>query len=60
MKEAVLTAVASAAAVALMWWYVGQLKVMLHRRKIYNWLRANMLDEPGKSHVSTEMLEPVN
>jgi len=56
MKDAVLTAVASAAAVGLLWWLVARVRAALDRRKVHKWLRANTRDEPGESHVTTETL----
>lgn len=56
MKDAVLTAVASAAAVGFLWWLVARVRCTLDRRKLYRWLHANTRDEPGETHVSTEAL----
>ena len=56
MKDAVLTGVASAAAIGLLWWFVARVRATLDRRTVYKWLRANTRDEPGESHVTTETL----
>ena len=56
MKDPVLTAVASAAAVGLLWWIVARVRATLDRRKVHKWLRANTRDEPGESHVTIEAL----
>jgi hypothetical protein len=56
MKDAVLTAVFSAAGVGLLWWLVALARTGLDRRKVYNWLRTNTRDEPGESHATTETL----
>ena len=56
MKDTILTAVASAAAVGLLWWIVARVRATLDRRKVHKWLRTNTRDEPGESHVTTETL----
>src|SRR2546425_12411514 len=56
MKEAILTAVASAAALGLLWWFVARVRAALDRRKVHKWLRANTRDESGESHVTIETL----
>ena len=54
MKDGILTAVISAAAVGLLWWIVARVRATIDRRKVFNWLRTNTRDEPGESHVTTE------
>jgi hypothetical protein len=54
MKDPILTAIVSAAAVGLLWWFVARVRASVDRRKVYKWLRANTRDEPGESHVTTE------
>src|SRR6266571_782868 len=56
MKDTVLTAVATAAAVGLLWWIVARVRARLDRRKVYTWLRTHTRDEPGESHVTIETL----
>jgi hypothetical protein len=56
MTDEVLTAIASAVAIGLLWWLVARVRATLDRRTVYKWLRTNTRDEPDKSHVTTETL----
>jgi hypothetical protein len=54
--DPVLTAVASATALAILGWIVAQSRDRLDRRRVRTWLRANTRDEPGESHTTTEVV----
>lgn len=56
MKEAILTAIGSAAAVGCLWWSIAYVRGRLDRWKVYRWLRTNTHDEPGESHLDTATL----
>jgi hypothetical protein len=56
MRDAIVTTILSAAAVALLGWVVAKFSSTLDRRKVHLWLSSNTKDEPGESHVDTARL----
>jgi len=51
LRDAIVIAVVSSAAVGVLGWSAARLRAMADRRRVYTWLLSNTRDEPGESHV---------
>ena len=56
MINKVLIGIITAVLVGVFWWLISVLRLMIDRKKVYEWLHANTRDEPYESHVSNETL----